>query len=286
MVQDLAQEDGAAGQRPRAEEGYKKSRNAKKRAKRQLVAAGNGPTDGGNAAQSHFAGALGQRLLPARSKKNADNGKANHGAKKRAQQDCEEGAAESEERAHHEHHFDVAEAHTIAVAHDFVKPRRKPEQACTEDRSEQSIEDARSPARQVDVATQEQSSDAVDRRDVGGEDQAKPYTEPVHDVRENSFAEIGYDKNDQDAGKEGPLQSGKRQTETQVARDEKKRGEEFDSRVHGRNRGLAIAAFAAQHKPADDGDVVIRLDAAGTVGAAGTRGHNRRAFGNPRDADV
>ena len=49
---------------------------------------------------------------------------------------------------------------------------------------------------------------------------------------------------------------------------------------------MAIPAFAAKQEPADDRNVVVGFDSAGALRTAGAGRHDRRAFRNPRDADV
>src|SRR5262245_35769136 len=113
MVRDLAKENGAAGERQGSKKGYQKSGDAKKRAERKLVPAGDGPTNRSNAAEPHFAGALRQGFFPSGSEKESDGRKADDGSEERAEKDGKKRAAEAKVCANHEHHLDVAKTHAV-----------------------------------------------------------------------------------------------------------------------------------------------------------------------------
>ena len=49
---------------------------------------------------------------------------------------------------------------------------------------------------------------------------------------------------------------------------------------------MAIAAFAAEKDPTEDGDVVVRLDGCLTARAVGRWGNNGFAFRNAGDANI
>src|SRR5438309_6136805 len=60
-----------------------------------------------------------------------DNAESNHSTQESSDHDGQKGAANTEKRADHEHHFDVAKPHTIAAANEFVKNGGGPQKAST-----------------------------------------------------------------------------------------------------------------------------------------------------------
>lgn len=280
------EEYSAAGKRPGAEERDKERGNTQERAQRKLVTAGDGPADRADLAQAHLAGPLGQGFFPSGGKKKADDGKADDRTEESADEDGEKGAAESEKCANHEHHFHVAETHAITVADDFIEPSRQPEEAAAEDGAKKGVDNTGGPARERDEAMKQHRRNTIHGRNVSGEHEAQADAKPVDDVGKDAFAKVGDDENHQDASEAEPFEGGKRKAKAEIASDKEQRGGEFDGWVHRGNRGVAGTAIAAKQEPADDGHVVVGLDAGGAMGATGARGNDRSALRNPRDADI
>src|SRR6201981_2779603 len=101
------------------------------------------------------------------------------------------------------------------------------------------------------MATEEHASDAVGRRHANGKHDTEAGAKPVDKIRQDALAIICDDENEQDTTEKKPLKGDYGQTKTHVAGDKKHAGDEFDGRIHGRNRGVAIAAFAAQQDPTE-----------------------------------
>src|SRR2546422_887503 len=106
---------------PTIEEDDQNRGDAEERAKRKLVASGNGPAESGGFAEAAPAPANSDLRLPATYEKPDDEKQPDDAAKKRAQQQSEERSLNTEEGADHEHHFDIAQAHAFASANELIE---------------------------------------------------------------------------------------------------------------------------------------------------------------------
>src|SRR5256885_15565809 len=106
---------------PTIEEDDQNRGDAKERAKRKLVASGNGPAESGDFAEAAPVPAKSDLRLPAAYEKSDDEKQSDDAAKKGAQQQSEERSLNAEEGADHEHHFDIAHAHALAAANELIE---------------------------------------------------------------------------------------------------------------------------------------------------------------------
>src|SRR5260221_7077730 len=106
---------------PMIEEDDQDRGDAEERAKRKLVASGNGPAESGDFAKAAPVPAKRDLRLPATYEKADDEKQSDDAAKKGAEQQSEERSLNTEEGADHEHHFDIAQAHALASANEFIE---------------------------------------------------------------------------------------------------------------------------------------------------------------------
>jgi hypothetical protein len=255
-----------------------------------LVAGGDGEADGVGAAVSEAAacGACGEIALPSGGVEDEDGGDADDAAEKSAEEDGEEGSADAEERADHGHHFDVAHAHAIAVTDEFIKSGGGEKEEAAESGAEEGIEDACYGVREAAGEAKPEAIDAQKRtgKDAGGKGQAEAEAEEGDGVGEEADAEVGGHENDEEATEEEPFEGGDGDGETVEGEDKECAGEEFDDGVERRDGEMAVAAFAAEDKPTEDGDVVVRLDGRLATRAAGGGADDGESFRNAGDANV
>ena len=122
---------------------------------------------------------------------------------------------------------------------------------------------------------------AVARRYEEGEDDAREEAGKIYGVGEDADAQVGDGQDDDEADEEEPLEGFDGESEAEVAADEEQASREFDERVHRRNGKRAGAAFSAQPEPAQNGNVVVRLDRRFAAGATRRRRNDGKAL---RDA--
>lgn len=128
------------GEQPGQRVGYGHGADTEKGAERELVLRGDSPAEAGDASQTTLCGALCNGALPTEEIEEDDPQNADDAAEEGAEKNCEEGAAGAEERADHGHHFDVAHAHAVALADEFVEGRRAPEEHAADQRADHGIE--------------------------------------------------------------------------------------------------------------------------------------------------
>src|ERR1700758_4655216 len=136
------------------------------------------------------------------------------------------------------------------------------------------------------MATEEHASDAVGWRHANRKHDTEAGAKPVNKIGQDALAIIGDDEHEQDATEKKPLKGDNGQTKTPVAGYKKHPGNEFDGRIHGGNRCVAIAAFAAQQDPTEHRNIVVCLDCGTALWTTRSGQHNRDTCRNPRDADV
>ena len=239
-------------------------------------------------AQTTTGGACSEIALPADEVKHDDAADANNAAQECAEENGEKGSPEAEKGADHGHHFDVAHAHAIALANEFVSGGGGQEKHAAERSAQEGINDTRDAMREFVWQAEPQAIDTQERtgENARGEGQAEAQAEEGHSVGEETDEEVGDDENDQQAAEEEPLEGGQGDAEGVVSEDEVGAGEEFDDGIHGGNGQAAMAAFATQEEPTEDGNVVVGLDGDSAARAAGSGADNGEFFRDARDADV
>jgi hypothetical protein len=254
----------------------------------KLVAAGDGPAQAADSAQTHPTRPPGQGALPSGSKEDQNDTHADNSSKECSQEYGKESAAYSKKSTDHKHHFDVAKAHAFAAANRFVEKRCRPEKAAAQNRSEHGVEDSGGPAWEggAEMAAQEHAGDAVGRRYANGKCNAQANAEPIDEVWQDALAVVGNDQHYQDTTETKPLKRGDGEAKTQIAGHKKQGGDEFDGRIHRGNRSVTVAAFAAQDHPADYRNIIVCLDSSAAFRATRPRRHDGDTRRDPRDADV
>ena len=262
--------------------------DTEKGAEGKLVAAGDGPAQPADPAQTHLTCPPGQGAFPSGGEENQNDTHADNSSKECSQEYGKESAADSKKSTYHEHHFDVAKAHAFAAANRFVKKRRRPEKAAAQNRSEHGVEDSRGPVWEGgdEMATQEHAGGAVRRRHANGKCNTQANAEPIDEVWQDALAVVGNDQHYQDTTETKPLKRGDGEAKTQVAGHKKQCGYEFDGRIHRGNRSVTVAAFAPQDDPADYRNIIVCLDGSAAFRATRPRRHYGYTRRNPRDADV
>lgn len=274
----------------REEEDDEEGGEAQEGAEGELVLGGDGETEGVGVAFAKAAagGARGEIAFPATGVENEDGSDADDAAQEGAKENGEEGSAEAEKGADQEHHFDVAHAHAIALANEFVNDGGGQEEQAAESSAEEGVNDSSNALRESVGQAEPEAIDAQGRtrENARGEGQAEAQAEEVDGVREETDEEVGDDENDEEAAEEEPLEGGEGDAEDVVGEDEVGAGEDFDDGVHGRDREAAVAAFAAEEEPTEDGNVVVGLDGSFAARTAGGGADDGESFGDARDANV
>ncbi len=93
-------------------------------------------------------------------------------------------------------------------------------------------------------------------------------------------------QHDEQRGEDGPLQRVHGRAKNKIGGQEQEPGEQFDGRIHRGNFCFAVAAFAAEENPAQDGNIVVRRDGLAAFRAARCGQHDGLVRGNPQDADI
>src|SRR5258708_1728438 len=119
-----------------------------------------------------------------------------------------------------------------------------------------------------------------------GKHQAHRQAREIDEVGKEPYAKIGDHENDNQAGKNQPFKGKKADVVFVISEDEDQPCGEFDERVHRRDGQAAVTAFAAQNQPAEDGNVVVRLDRIEAAWAPGAWRNDGDAFRNARDANI
>ena len=239
-------------------------------------------------AQAAAGGARGEIAFPATGVENEDGSDADDATEEGAEENGEEGSAEAEKGADHGHHFDVAHTHAIALADEFVNDGGGQEEQAAEGGAEQGVNDSSDALRESVGQAEPQAIDAQERtgENARGEGEAEAQAEEVDGVREETNEEVGDDENDEEAAEEEPFEGGEGDAESVVGENEVGAGEELDDGVHGRDGEAAVAAFAAEEEPTEDGNVVVGLDGGFAARAAGSWADDGESFGDARDANV
>jgi len=274
----------------REEEDDEEGGDAEEGAKGELVLGCDDQADriGVAFAQAAAGGARGEIAFPATGVENEDGSDADDATEEGAEENGEEGSAEAEEGADHGHHFDVAHTHAIALADEFINDGSGEEEQAAKSGAEEGVNDSSDALWESVGQAEPEAIDAQERtgENARGEGQAEAQAEEVHGVGEETDEEVSDDENDQEAAEEEPLEGGQGDAEGVVGEDEVGAGEELDDGVHGRDGEVALAAFAAEKKPTEDGDVVVGLYGGLAAGAAGGRADDGESFGDARDANV
>ena len=274
----------------REEEDDEEGGDAKEGAEGELVLGGDGETDGVGVAFAKAAagGARSEIAFPATGVENEDGSDADDAAQEGAEENGEKGSAEAEKGADHGHHFDVAHTHAITFADEFVNDGGGQEEQAAESGAEERVNDSSDAVGESVGQAEPEAIDAQERtgENARGKGQAEAQAEEVDGVREETDEEVGDNKNDEEAAEEEPFEGGQGDAEGVVGEDEVGAGEELDDGVHGRDGEAAVAAFAAEEEPTEDGDVVVGLDGCLAARAAGGGANDGESFGDARDANV
>ncbi len=221
---------------------------------------------------------------PSKDIERGDQGDSDDAAEESADENGEKGAANPKEGTDHGHHFDVTHAHTFAFADQFVEESSAEKKQAAEGCTEEGIENTDDHGR--DRAIVEPHAEEAVRGDTRGEGEGNAESEPVDGVGENAGDDVGDDQNDEQAREDEEFERGQSDAEVVVREDKEHPSKEFHRWVHWGDGQVAGAAFAAEEKPAQDRDVVIRSNGSLTTRAAGGGGNNRKALRNAGDADI
>ena len=197
-------------------------------------------------------------------------------------------AADSQKSANHRHHFDVTQAHTLALSDKFVERSGAPEEQAAEEGAEERIEDSKKdlrPGMQAELPGQNEGGRVI-WRDTDGKRERETKAKPVHGIRKKTHADVGDDQNDQQALEEEELEGRKSDSERVTGEDKEHPGEEFNDRVHRRDGKMAGTAFAVKQEPAEHRDVVVRFDGCFAPWTTRSGRNNRNSFRNAGDADI
>ncbi len=264
--------------------------DAEEGAEGELVLRGDGQAEGIGVAFAKAAayGACGEIALPSGEVKNEDGGDADDAAEEGAKENGEECSTEAEEGADHGHHLDVTHAHAIAMANEFVEDGGAQEEKTAEGGAEKGIHNASGAMGEIAGQGEPQAKDTQEGagEDAGGEGQAEAQAKEGDSVGEEADTQVGDDENDQQTAEEEPLEGGQGDAEGVVGEDEEGSREELNDGVEGRDGKSARAAFAAQEKPTEDGDVVVGLDGVLTTRAAGSGADDGEAVRDAQDANI
>jgi len=198
---------------------------AEEGAEGELVAGSDGEADGVGVTVGEAAagGAYGESTLPPGGVKRKNGGDADDAAEKSAEEDGEKGSRDAEEGANHGHHFDVAHAHAIAVADEFIEKGGGEKEQAAESGAEEGVEDREGRGEEVLrggvsvkigewesglKAGEEHVTGGIVRGDAGGEGQAQAEAEEGDGVGEEADAEVSGKENDDEAAKEEPFEGG------------------------------------------------------------------------------
>jgi len=124
------------------------------------------------------------------------------------------------------------------------------------------------------------------RRDSRGEGQAYAEAGPGDGVGKQTVEDVGDDKDQHETREKQPFERGDGQAKFVVGQQEEQAGSKLDYRVHRRYRETTVAAFATKENPAQDRDVVVRLDGDQAARAAGAWRNYGQAFRNACDANI
>lgn len=227
---------------------------------------------------------LGEGAAPAEGVEKRDRGESDDATQKRAKQDGQECSANAEKGADHGHHFDVTHAHAIAFADEFVERGGAPEQQAAKGRAEQCFDQVGYERRNVMIMNV-YVGDSV-WRNARGERESQTEAKPVDRVGKQAHAKIGDDQNQKQAGEREPLEGFDRYAEFVIGENKNAAGKKFDDRIHWGNRERAIAAFTAKQEPAQDWDVVVRLDGIEATRATRGRRDDGNIVGDASDANI
>src|SRR5258708_20026560 len=107
---------------------HQQCRNSQERPERELILAGDFPTQGIHTAQPATAGALGQVSLPPRDVEDNNHGDPHQCSQQSPQQDRQERPAHAKEGSHHHNHLNVPHPHASVPPHHLIQSPHNPNQ--------------------------------------------------------------------------------------------------------------------------------------------------------------
>lgn len=174
--------------------------------------------------------AVGEGAFPADEEEGHHDSEAKEATKEGAEKNGEEGTAQSQEGAHHSHHFDVTHTHALALSNKLVENGGAPEEEAAEGGSEKGFEYADENHGKMLVAEQCGEQPIGQESCCEGESQAKP--EGIDGVGQNTHADVGDGQDDQQTTKDQEFESRQGEPKSAVGENEKGTGQEFHDRVH------------------------------------------------------
>ena len=109
---------------------------------------------------------------------------------------------------------------------------------------------------------------------------------PIDRIGQDAHADVRDDEDDQQTTEKKKFEGRESKAKCVIGQNKENTCKRFDSRIHGRDSQVAIAAFAPQQQPTQDGDVVVGPDGHPATRAMRGGGNDRNSFRNARDADI